>query len=39
MKSEVAVGLKLEVIEKVAKSDYSWLTSGQWGVVHCEKSR
>jgi len=33
LKSEVAVGLKAEVIEKVAKSDSSWLTNGQWGVV------
>ncbi len=33
LKSEVAVGLKPEVIEKVAKSDSSWLTNGQWGVI------
>ncbi|MDZ8056448.1 MAG: damage-control phosphatase ARMT1 family protein [Aulosira sp. ZfuVER01] len=33
LKSEVAVGLQSEVIEKVAKSDPSWLTNGQWGVV------
>ncbi|MBD2679922.1 MULTISPECIES: damage-control phosphatase ARMT1 family protein [Nostoc] len=33
LKSEVAVGLKPEVIEKLAKSDSSWLTNGQWGVV------
>lgn len=33
LKSEVAVGLKPEVIEEVAKSDSSWLTNGQWGVV------
>ncbi|MEH2114670.1 MAG: damage-control phosphatase ARMT1 family protein [Nostoc sp.] len=33
LKSEVAVGLKQEVIEKVAKSDSSWLTNGQWGVI------
>ncbi|MDZ8080848.1 MAG: damage-control phosphatase ARMT1 family protein [Nostoc sp. SerVER01] len=33
LKSEVIVGLKPEVIEEVAKSDSSWLTNGQWGVV------
>nr|WP_251958107.1 damage-control phosphatase ARMT1 family protein [Nostoc commune] len=33
LKSEVAVGLKSEVVEKVAKSDHSWLTNGQWGVI------
>ncbi|BAY74950.1 hypothetical protein NIES25_13670 [Nostoc linckia NIES-25] len=33
LKSEVAAGLKPEVIEQVAKSDSSWLTNGQWGVV------
>ncbi|MHC0065471.1 damage-control phosphatase ARMT1 family protein [Nostoc sp. UIC 10890] len=33
LKSEVIVGLKPEVIEKVAKSDSSWLTNGQWGVI------
>jgi uncharacterized protein with ATP-grasp and redox domains len=33
LKSEVVVGLKPEVIEKVAKSDSSWLTNGQWGVL------
>ncbi|MFN6518086.1 MAG: damage-control phosphatase ARMT1 family protein [Nostoc sp. CreGUA01] len=33
LKSEVVVGLKPEVIEKLAKSDSSWLTNGQWGVV------
>ncbi|MEH2051084.1 damage-control phosphatase ARMT1 family protein [Nostoc sp.] len=33
LKSEVVVGLKPEVIEEVAKSDSSWLTNGQWGVV------
>ncbi|MFN6558390.1 MAG: damage-control phosphatase ARMT1 family protein [Nostoc sp. ChiSLP01] len=33
LKSEVAAGLKSEVIEQVAKSDSSWLTNGQWGVV------
>ncbi|MEA5603478.1 damage-control phosphatase ARMT1 family protein [Nostoc sp. UHCC 0252] len=38
LKSEVAVGLKSEIVEKVAKSDHSWLTNGQWGVIqfaHC----
>jgi uncharacterized protein with ATP-grasp and redox domains len=33
LKSEVVVGLKPEIITKVAKSDSSWLTNGQWGVV------
>ena len=33
LKSEVAVGLKSEVVEEVAKSDPSWLTNGQWGVI------
>jgi uncharacterized protein with ATP-grasp and redox domains len=33
LKSEVAVGLKSEFVEKVAKSDHSWLTNGQWGVI------
>ncbi|MBD6617471.1 protein-glutamate O-methyltransferase family protein [Komarekiella sp. 'clone 1'] len=33
LKSEVAAGLKSEVVKKVAKSDSSWLTNGQWGVV------
>lgn len=33
LKSEVAVGLQPEVIEKVSKSDSNWLTNGQWGVV------
>ncbi|WP_375471421.1 damage-control phosphatase ARMT1 family protein [uncultured Nostoc sp.] len=33
LKSEVAVGLKPEIIEKVAKTDSSWLTNGQWGVI------
>lgn len=33
LKSEVAVGLKSEVVEEIAKSDHSWLTNGQWGVI------
>lgn len=33
LKSEVAVGLQSEVVEKVAKSDPDWLTNGQWGVI------
>lgn len=33
LKSEVAVGLKSEVVEQVAKSDPDWLTNGQWGVI------
>ncbi len=34
LKSEVAAGLKQEAIEQVAKVDSSWLTNGQWGVIH-----
>lgn len=33
LKSEVAVGLESEVVDKVAKFDHSWLTNGQWGVI------
>jgi hypothetical protein len=33
LKSEVAVGLQSEVVEKVATSDPDWLTNGQWGVI------
>lgn len=33
LKSEVVVGLKPDVVEKLAKSDPSWLTNGQWGVI------
>lgn len=33
LKAEVAAGLNSEVIAQVAKSDPSWLTNGQWGVV------
>lgn len=33
LKSEVAAGLKSSVVEEVAKSDASWLTNGQWGVI------
>jgi Damage-control phosphatase ARMT1-like domain len=33
LKSEVAAGIKLEVIQQVEKSDSSWLTNGQWGVI------
>ncbi|MBE9008572.1 protein-glutamate O-methyltransferase family protein [Fortiea sp. LEGE XX443] len=33
LKSEVAVGLKSEVVEEIAKSDPAWLTNGQWGVI------
>lgn len=33
LKSEVAAGLKAKVIAEVAKSDSSWLTNGQWGVI------
>jgi uncharacterized protein with ATP-grasp and redox domains len=33
LKSEVLAGIKPEVLEEVVKSDSSWLTNGQWGVV------
>lgn len=33
LKSEVAAGIKPEIIEKVAPSDTNWLTNGQWGVI------
>jgi Damage-control phosphatase ARMT1-like domain len=33
LKSEVAAGIKPEIIQKVAPSDTSWLTNGQWGVI------
>ncbi len=33
LKSEVAVGLKPEVVEELVKSDSCWLTNGQWGVI------
>ncbi|MGH8002314.1 MAG: damage-control phosphatase ARMT1 family protein [Brasilonema sp.] len=33
LKSEVAAGIKPEVLEEVAQSDSAWLTNGQWGVV------
>ncbi|BAT54907.1 hypothetical protein NOS3756_38820 [Nostoc sp. NIES-3756] len=33
LKSEVAVGLKPDVVEALTKSDPHWLTNGQWGVI------
>ncbi|MCF4965749.1 damage-control phosphatase ARMT1 family protein [Nostoc sp. CMAA1605] len=33
LKSEVAVGLKAEVVEEIAQSDPNWQTNGQWGVI------
>jgi hypothetical protein len=33
LKSEVAAGIKSEVIQQVEKSDSSWLTNGQWGLI------
>ena len=33
LKSEVAAGIKPQIIEKVAPSDTNWLTNGQWGVI------
>ncbi|WP_026731881.1 damage-control phosphatase ARMT1 family protein [Fischerella sp. PCC 9605] len=38
LKSEVAAGLKAEVVKEVAKSDSDWLTNGQWGVVQFVES-
>ncbi|MBD2295660.1 protein-glutamate O-methyltransferase family protein [Anabaena sphaerica FACHB-251] len=33
LKSEVAAGLKAEVLEELAIADPKWLTNGQWGVI------
>ncbi|MBW4605576.1 MAG: protein-glutamate O-methyltransferase family protein [Calothrix sp. FI2-JRJ7] len=33
LKSEVAAGIKPEVIHSLAPSDTNWLTNGQWGVI------
>ncbi|MEC4818428.1 MAG: damage-control phosphatase ARMT1 family protein [Scytonema sp. PMC 1069.18] len=33
LKSELAVGIKPQVLEKVANSDSDWLTNGQWGLI------
>lgn len=33
LKSEVAVGLPPQMLEKAVKADSAWLTNGQWGVV------
>ncbi len=33
LKSEVATGLKAEVILELASTDPNWLTNGQWGVI------
>lgn len=33
LKSEVAAGLKSEVLEKLTTSDPQWLTNGQWGII------
>ncbi|MBR8835937.1 MAG: protein-glutamate O-methyltransferase family protein [Stigonema ocellatum SAG 48.90 = DSM 106950] len=39
LKSEVVAGLKPEVVGSVAKSDSSWLTNGQWGIIQLGWSR
>jgi hypothetical protein len=39
LKSEVAAGIKPEVLEEVVKSDSAWLTNGQWGVVQLVDSQ
>jgi hypothetical protein len=33
LKSEVAAGIKPQIIQKVAPNDANWLTNGQWGVI------
>lgn len=33
LKSEVAAGIKPEIIQTVAPTDTNWLTNGQWGVI------
>lgn len=33
LKSEVAAGLKNEVLQELAIADPQWLTNGQWGVI------
>ncbi|MFM2061767.1 MAG: hypothetical protein RLZZ507_1437 [Cyanobacteriota bacterium] len=33
LKSEVAAGLKAEVLEELTIADPKWLTNGQWGVI------
>ncbi|WP_016952791.1 damage-control phosphatase ARMT1 family protein [Anabaena sp. PCC 7108] len=33
LKSEVAAGLKTEVLEELKTVDPNWLTNGQWGVI------
>ncbi|QYX30960.1 damage-control phosphatase ARMT1 family protein [Sphaerospermopsis torques-reginae] len=33
LKSEVAAGLKAEVLQELATVDPKWLTNGQWGVI------
>lgn len=33
LKSEIAVGLQLEQVEKLNQEDPNWLTNGQWGLI------
>lgn len=33
LKSEIAVGLQLEQVEKLNQEDPNWLTNGQWGII------
>jgi uncharacterized protein with ATP-grasp and redox domains len=33
LKSEIAVGLQLEQVEKLNQEDSNWLTNGQWGLI------
>lgn len=33
LKSEIAVGLQIEQVEKLNKEDPNWLTNGQWGII------
>lgn len=33
LKSEIAIGLQIEQIEKLNQEDSNWLTNGQWGLI------
>lgn len=39
LKSEVAVGLSSEQVEKLNRQEESWLTSGRWGVIQFARPR
>ncbi|BAZ12175.1 hypothetical protein NIES4071_40030 [Calothrix sp. NIES-4071] len=38
LKSEVAAGIKPEIIQRVAPTDTNWLTNGQWGIIQLVKN-